>query len=224
MQALVVVAALVAALDGDGAAPQPSATPLKEIYHAKASPFCTVFRQNVFRAVQGLMINDAVIAQGGNLIAKMTIEGGHDLAQYQLGQKVHEAASNLTKVYRLLEDPNDFPRDAGAGADRDLLLVKARLEAVADAQERSLNILSGTYETGMFNDLSLKGSDANEAISNGSPDEAVDKRATGSSKTSLGVATPPPQFASGFAATRWLTGQAENAVAPAVLPGIDRCK
>ena len=80
----------------------PSPSPLKEIYHAESSPFCTVFRENVFRAVQGLMINDAVIAQGEELMARMGSDPyGRGVAQYQLGQIAYQTASNLTKVYQI---------------------------------------------------------------------------------------------------------------------------
>jgi hypothetical protein len=148
------IAALVAALDGNLVAPSPSPSPLTEIHHETSTPFCTVFRENVFHAVQGLTINDGVIDRGGAALNRLAHDPyGHSMAEYQLGQTVYQAAHNLTKIYQLLNDSARFPQSSTAEGDRDLLLMKQRLQAVADAQERSLNILSGTYESDALNEL-----------------------------------------------------------------------
>lgn len=228
--------AVLIAAGQTGAAPSPTASPLKEIIRVRSTPFCTVFRENVFRALQGLMLNDTVIAQGNDLLARMGGDPyGREMGQYQLGQTVYQAASNLTKVYQLLDDPNRFPQSSTAEGDRDLLLMKARLEAVADAQERSLNVLSGTYETSMLNDLRFRGTEFNDALGNGSPDEAVDKPPNDDTKSEKILALDTPMLGSGvpqpgqegspqpLAGTRRLTGRAENLVASALLPGVNRC-
>lgn len=178
--------------------PSPTASPLKEIYHATSTPFCTVYRENVFRAVQGLMINDAVIAKGGELLAAMGRDPyAHGMAQYRLGQIVYETASNLTKVYQLLDDADRFRKGSTADEDRDLLLMKARLQAVADAQERSLNVLSGTYETGMLTDLMFKSNELNASLAGGNPDVAADKTPNDDTKTEKTVASDAPLLRSG---------------------------
>jgi hypothetical protein len=91
--------------------------------------------------------------------------------QYQLGQVVNQAARNLERVHALLNDPDLFPTTRQNDANRDLLAVKAALQAVADSQERSLNMLSGTYETAALDALLSLGNGAAEALKTGSTRE-----------------------------------------------------
>jgi hypothetical protein len=162
--------------------PSPSATPPKEIIRIRSTPFCQVFRQNIFGAVEGLRINDAVIDRGRSVLSKFAYDsvvdqkrysrvgegsiggGSIDMDDYQLGQIAFQAAQNLTIVYSLLGDPVLFPKDPQTDADRDLAVMKARLEAVADAQERSLNIINGTYESAALNSLLGRGDNSNGAM------------------------------------------------------------
>jgi hypothetical protein len=51
-------------------APSPSPTPPRTIIRIKSTPFCQVFRDNTFHAVEGLRINDQVIGQGRIVFAK----------------------------------------------------------------------------------------------------------------------------------------------------------
>jgi hypothetical protein len=212
--------------------PSPSATPPKEIIRVRSTPFCQVFRQNIFRAVEGLRINDAVIDHGRSVLSKWAYDsvvdqkrnsrigggsvggGSIDMDGYKLGQIAFEAAQNLVRVYGLLNDPVLFPKDPQTDADRDLAVMKARLEAVADAQERSLNIINGTYETAALNDLLGRGDNSNGALGAASiADKTIElgdpilspgpqtsspplPTAQGRSLGSLDSAVPAPSFSS----------------------------
>lgn len=241
MLPLVGIAGLVAALDGDGAVPAPAPSPLTEIHRETSTPFCRVFRDNVFHAVQGLMVNDAVIAAGKSQLARMQgEEGAHDIAQYQLGQTVYEVAANLRHIQDLL-NPDRFPHGSDAAADRDLLLMRARLQAVADAQERALNVLSVSYESSAQNDFMGKGDGMSGALGQASvPDKSGDEPlfktgvpAPGQVLTPKGPVTIASQSGAleqanlgsngGLNAVRELTAQAEEQVAPAVVPAVNRC-
>lgn len=237
--------------------PSPAPPPLKTIIRIRSTPFCTVFRENVFHAVQGLRINDLVIDQGRSVLAKWAYDSVADngrfggasrkMDQYQLGQVVNQAAHNLERVYALLNDPDRFPTAPQNDADRDLLALKATLRAVADSQQRSLDILSGTYETtALYTLLSLGNGDA-EAFKTGStPDTSLElgdpvftspgvipppsaSNARGSVPTassthgSLFASTPIGKVQTAVVITQRITGGVEDRVAAAVAPGVERC-
>jgi hypothetical protein len=84
----------------------PSATAPPTIIRVKTTPFCQVFRTNIFEVLQGLRINDTVIDQGRMVLAKWAYDsvvdqphldsGGASLRldQVQLGNVVTQAAHN----------------------------------------------------------------------------------------------------------------------------------
>ncbi len=242
--------------------PAPSPTPPPTIIRLKVSPFCKVFRENIFEAVKGLRINDVVIDQGRAVLAKWAYDsvvdqphngiGGKSLQldQVQLGFVVTQAAHNLHKIYDLLNDPALFPKDPRTEEDRDLAVMKARLQEVAAAQEQSLNLLSGIYETSALNYLLSRGSNVppgmGAPISNaGAPSDAMSTSSGGSidlgdpifktpgviyppnftsqKGASLFAGNPVGRVDSGVAVTQRLTGAREVGVTAAVLPGVDRC-
>jgi hypothetical protein len=237
--------------------PSPSPAPLKTIIRIRSTPFCTVFRENVFHAVQGLRINDLVIDQGRSVLAKWAYDSIADsgrfggasrkMDQYQLGQVVNQAARNLERVHALLNDPDRFPTTPQNDADRDLLAVKATLQAVADSQERSLNILSGTYETAALDALLSLGNGAAEALKTGStPEKSLDLGdpifsspsyipppsssdahgslpSASSAHGSLFASTPVGKIQTAVVITQRMTGDAEDRVGAAVTPGVERC-
>jgi hypothetical protein len=237
--------------------PSPSPAPLKTIIRIRSTPFCTVFRENVFHAVQGLRINDLVIDQGRSVLAKWAYDSIADsgrfggasrkMDQYQLGQVVNQAARNLERVHALLNDPDRFPTTPQNDADRDLQAVKATLQAVADSQERSLNILSGTYETAALDALLSLGNGAAEALKTGStPEKSLDLGdpifssasyipppsssdahgslpSASSAHGSLFASTPVGKIQTAVVITQRMTGDAEDRVGAAVTPGLERC-
>lgn len=244
-----------------GTAPDPTPTP-KTIIRIKTSPFCDAFRDNVFHAVEGLRVNDRVIDEGRSLLAKLAYDDVADstgmdpvpgvpsivaqssapsvqMDQFELEQIVGQAAHNLQRIYGLLNDAKRFAKHPQNDADRDLASMKSALVAVADAQERSLNLLSGEYNTAELNDLFSRGDNTAGVLGQVS---VSDKRlALGdpilTSPGSMQLPAGGPQgggslFAStsfGHVATaitisQSLTGSAENHVLSAVLAGVDRCR
>ncbi len=234
----------------------------RPVIRVKTTPFCQVFRTNIFQAVQGLKINDGVIDQGRMVLAKWAYDsvvdqphlgsGGASLQldQVQLGNVMAQAAYNLQKVYDLLNDPKLFPKDPRTGEDRDLATMNARLQEVAAAQERSLNMLSGTYESAALDDLLSRGPNRppgmnNSIVKAGAGDPmssstggridlgAPTFKAPGvlyppnfgsRSGTSLFAGTPVGRVATAIAINQRVTGQVEDRVAPAVMPGVDHCR
>jgi hypothetical protein len=237
--------------------PNPSSAPPKTIIRIRSTPFCTVFRENVFFAVQGLRINDLVIDQGRAVLAKWAYDSVVDagrfggasrkMDQYQLGQVVNQAARNLERVHALLNDSDRFPATPQNDADRDLLAVKATLQTVADSQERSLNILSGTYETTALYALLSLGNGAAEALKTSStpekspelgdpvfstpsyipPPSASNSHGSlptaASAHGSLFASTPIGKVQTAVVITQRMTGSAEDRVGAAVTPGVERC-
>ncbi|HVR45862.1 MAG TPA: hypothetical protein VMT95_04415 [Candidatus Binatia bacterium] len=245
-------------------APAPNPTPppaLKTIIRMKTSPFCEAFRENVFHAVEGLRVNDRVIEQGRSLLAKTAYDGVVDrtgmpgpvpgvppqnlgapsvrMDQYQLGQVMGQIAHNLQRVYGLLNDPRRFAEHPQNDADRELATMKSALLAIAEAQERSLNLISGEYETAALDDMFARGDNTAGALGAGS---IVDKNlklgdpilaSPGSSPLPAGGALPHGSLfagtpVGGVAAlvdiSQRLTGDTEDQVLSAVLPGMDRCR
>ncbi len=239
---------LVLAQAADTAAPNPASSPLKTIIRIKTTPFCDVFRENVFHAVQGLQINDDVIDEGQSVLAKWTYDSEADggklngasvkMDRYHLGQVAYQAGTNLRRIYALLNDPDRFPATPQNDADRELLKMKATLKAVADAQERSWNILSGTYETAALYSLLSLGNNTAGALQQGSitdkdlelgdpvftaPGYITPPTTASSPHASLFASTPVGRIHTGVIISQRITGVVEDQVADAVKPGVERC-
>jgi hypothetical protein len=206
-------------------------------------------RDDVFHAVQGLRINDAVIDGGQSLLGKWAYDsvasgssvrgGGPKMDAYQVGQVVHQAAQNLDLVRALLEKIDHTIGSKNTPDGRDLASIQQALQNVVNAQERSLNILSGTYETASLYQLLGKSDPAANAVTSanatagpelGDPILPTTPGVTPaptiglSGKGSLFSSTPIGQIASGLNVSRHLTGDAEDKVLGAVQSGVDRCR
>ena len=253
-------AALIFALQtSPGVAPRPSSTP-KTIIRTKTSPFCQTFRDNVFHAIEGLRINDRVLDEGHSLLSKLTHDGVVDpggrapvagvpaqqglkpasvhMDEYDLEQVVGQAAHNLQRVYGLLNEPGRFAEHPQSDAERDLASMKADLQAVADAQERSLNLLSGQYETAALYDLLGRGDGMAGALGQASvaennlkagdpilasPGSLSPPVGGAQAHGSLFASTPAGHTGAAVAVSRQLTST-ENRVLSAVASGLDRCR
>jgi hypothetical protein len=174
--------------------------------------------------------------QGGGASVRMD--------QYQVGQVVGQVAHNLQRIYGLLNDRERFPEHPQSDADRVLASMKSALQKVADAQERSLNLLSGEYETAALNALFSHGDNSAGVLSQasigdkklelgdpiltspGSPSLPVGGASEGgtSGSSTLFTSTPFGHVATAIAISQNLTGNVENQVLSAVLPGVDRCR
>ncbi|HEY6485474.1 MAG TPA: hypothetical protein VIX83_03730, partial [Candidatus Cybelea sp.] len=239
---------LVEAAQVPSAAPAVSAPPT--IVRVKSStPFCQTFRDNVFHAVEGLHINDDVIDEGNSILAKWAydsiVDGGKrggasiKMDRYQLGLVVGQAAKNLQRVYTLLNDANRFSEKSQTDNSHDLLEMKRALEEVADEQERSLNLLSGTYETSAFYALLGQGSDTAGALQRGSiadknlelgdpvfsvPGVSPPPVTASAPKGSLFAEAPVGRIRTAVTISQRLTGNVESHVGQVLQAGIEKCR
>jgi hypothetical protein len=230
--------------------PQAPSTPPPTIVRLKSTPFCQAMRDDVFHVVQGLLINDSVIDGGQLLLGKWAHDsvaagssvrgGGPKMDAYQIGQITHQAAQNLDLVRALLEKVDHAIAGKNTPDGRDLASIQQALQKVVDAQERSLNILSGTYETASLYQLLARNDPTASAVNPSTSAPAGPELGDPILPTTPGV-TPPPtiglsgkgslfsstpigQIASGLDVSRHLTGDAESTVLGVVQSGVDRCR
>jgi hypothetical protein len=133
--------------------PSPAATALPEIGHVRSKGFCTTVRDNVAPSLLGVMKNDDLIGAGHRAFAKMAADGSAnsaqavDLDRVYLDKVAAAMAHNLRVITTLLADKTRFPDKATTDDDRFAQQVRDQLVAVADAQKRTLDVISGTVET-----------------------------------------------------------------------------
>jgi hypothetical protein len=215
----------------------PSPGPLKIITDVKSSRMCDTLKNNVFQAIQGLQINDKLVAAGGMMMVKMrhddvadpgasggqgsiggaawgqgitSEDGGAGAASkmddVQLGSLTHSLAVNLGRLESLLADAQRFPADPKSDGEKDIALLKSRLEAVIAKQKVALDILSQNYDSNELADL----------LSMGSP-----VRDAGSFGGSTAVRLTMPEY---LQLARQQTAARETDVTPAILPIVAACK
>jgi hypothetical protein len=170
-----------------GAVPTPSPTPPKTIVRVRSSLLCTTLRDNIFHGVEGLRRNDSLITQGQVLLAQLAYDsiagpqrpvpagvgrraGGIqassavEMDNFELSQLVHALAENLDRVNALLSNPARSTDKPSADDQGMLATAKNSLQAVADRQKISLNILSGTLDTSALQLLLSKGDGTQGAL------------------------------------------------------------
>lgn len=185
------------------AAPSPGATPLKTITTVKSAPLCTTLTSTVLHTVQGLQINDRMIASSKSVLVDMgkawlpaSIAGEKfDQLQAQWGnapggthnvdnpglilgaQHIYKISMgivhNLQIIDDMLNDPARFPADAKSDQDKQALQLKAELQAVVDQQRKNLNELNGLADTFNMQDLIAHGDGTQGAINGGGKGDQV---------------------------------------------------
>ncbi len=220
-------ALLFALVQAGNAASSPAlvSAPLKTIVNVHASPVCEALTRNVFQAIQGLQANDSLVDQGRILSAKARVDAIADLSGSQsmdatsavgpasqmddvrMGQVAHQLALNLARLDALLDDARRFPADPKTDAERNLLVLKARLESVIAKQQVALNLLSGTAESNEANDL----------LSRTSPVALI--RGDNAKKAPIRLAMPEA-----LKLVQQVTRESENDVAPAITPLVAACR
>lgn len=244
---MALLAVLAAALIAQ-TTPVAASSPPPTIIRIRSTPFCQAFRDNILSAVNGLRYNDRVIDEGKSTLARWAydsvmvdprIDGaGLQMDHYQLGELVYQLSHNLQHIYALLNDTNRIPSEPRSDADRDLAEMRASLEFIADAQARWLDLLSGTYETAALNDMLSRGNDAANAVQ---PSSAPDKKlelgdpvfqspgysappsSASQSDASLIGATQAGRMATVISNDKRDTGNIQDLVTGAVMPGVKRC-
>ena len=262
--------------------PSPAPTPtLKTIIRVHSSPLCSTLNTSVFRTVQGLRINDNLIDASKPLLLRMgkefvpTSDAGREFDQLQahwgnapggthdtnpaleldnqrLLMVASEIAHNLEKIDKLLQDPARFPSVATTDDDKQALLLKTQLQAVADQQRKNLNVLSGLGDTFSLQDLIARGDGTQGAINGGGTGQVshndqdvsfqdvvsgADRGRVGHpvnptvdtdpaiTQTPIGLAdNPMARFYVGVAQNQVDTAQAENVLTPTILAAVAQCK
>jgi hypothetical protein len=126
---------------------------LPEIGRVRSNALCTTLRQNIAPTIAGLMKNDEIIGAGHRAFAKMshdqagTSSAAIDIDKLYLEQVETRLVHNLEVVDRLLGDQKRFPAEPKNDDERDALVMRAQLQAVASSQRKALDLVSGTLET-----------------------------------------------------------------------------
>ena len=263
--------------------PSPAPTPtLKTIIRVHSSPLCSTLGSSVFPAVQGLRINDNLIDASKPMLIRMgkellpTSDAGREFDQLQahwgnapggthdtnpgleldnqrLLMVASELAHNLEIVDKMLADPARFPAVAKSDDDKQALLVKAQLQAVANQQRKNLNVLSGLGDTFSLQDLiargdgtqgAINGGGSNGQVSHNDQDVSFQDVISGADRGRIGspvnptVDTDPAitqkpigldnnpmaRFYVGVAQNQVDTAQAENTLTPTILAIVAECK
>lgn len=124
--------------------PEPSATPLVEIGHVIATPFCTMLQERARPAIAGLMLNDDLTDYAGPLVARYYEDAyanrspAADFDIVRMRDVAARMAHNLETVDALIASIPASPRSGELRAD---------LLAVRTAQNDAINVVSGLAET-----------------------------------------------------------------------------
>jgi hypothetical protein len=189
MLAFFILAVVVAA---PAETPAPAPTALKTIITVRSTQLCTATASTTLHTIQGLQANDRLIESSKPLLLEMGRDfipvsevgnsfgkrnthfgGAHDpspalvLDNQHLVKLTSQLVHNLAIIDSLLNDPSRFPTAAKTDADREALLLKAQLQAVADQQRKALNILYGLSDTLSLQELVAKGDGMQGAASGG---------------------------------------------------------
>lgn len=185
------------------AAPAPSASPLRTITTVKSGPLCTTLTSTVLHTVQGLQINDKIIDSSKPVLVDMgkawmpnSLAGEKfDQLQAQWGsgpasthnvdnaglilgaQHIYQESQgivhNLQIIDNMLNDPTRFPPEGKTDQDKQAQLLKAQLQAVADQQKKSLNLLNGLADTFAMQDMIAHGDGTQGTINGGGKGDQV---------------------------------------------------
>jgi hypothetical protein len=126
---------------------------LPEIGRVHSNALCTTLRQNIAPTIAGLMKNDEIISAGHRAFSKMSHDGAGtssaaiDIDKLYLEQVETRLVHNLGVIDRLLSDQKRFPDAPRSDDERDALVMRSQLQAVAASQHKALDLVSGTLET-----------------------------------------------------------------------------
>lgn len=176
------VAGLLVLLIADAPGPAPSATPpLKTIIRVQSAPLCAAFATNVLYVINGLQADDRLIESTEPVLIQMGKDylpvsdvgrpfgkrvrfgGAHDpspalvLDDEHLNKVTDAIVRNLARIDAALDDPTRFPTDGKTDDERNELVLRSQLEAVADQQRKTLNVLYGLSDTLSLQQLVAKG-------------------------------------------------------------------
>jgi hypothetical protein len=229
----------------------PTPAPLPEIGRVRSNALCATLRQNIAPTILGLMKNDELVGAGHRAFAKMardsagTSAASVDIDKLYLEQVETRLVHNLKVVDKLLGDQQRFPAYPKSDDERDAITMRSQLLAVADAQRKALDLVSGTLETealgqmqndidnqmksatGPTSPLPVATSDPASFIgSAGLPEYSpVDGLPTTASKTSaLGRHTVYDELAAALEETQATTARREAIATSTVIAAVNDCR
>jgi hypothetical protein len=185
-----------------------STVSLPTIITTYASPLCTALRQKVAPALAGLAIEDRVMA--------------HQRPLGTSGATIMHLAQNWIAINQLL-DPGTFFHSTNAADEVSMEALRARLQAVNDDENASLNVLSGSHDTYELEYLAAEGP--------GVLGPGVDPTVNGDLGAELLQADGTPSIAQyagpldrEYLKRQATTAQDEAHVLPALAPIIAKCR
>lgn len=156
--------ALAASPATAGPAPKPSSTPLKTITHLHVSPLCTGLTKSIRPAVGKVLESDQIIASSKPLFKDYVSASSDsqskpavDMAVMRLERLVGPLVANTQRVDALLSNPYVFPKVPRSNDDKQLLKMRAELQAVNDQQKHALDVISGFVATQQLAELQASG-------------------------------------------------------------------
>lgn len=135
--------------------PLPDSTPppLKEIGHVVSTPLCAMLGQKARPAIAGLMLNDGLTDYAGPVIARYYRDEyandstAADFDIVRLRDVATHIAHNLLTVDAILATVPKPTSPSPTAAERATEDLRAKLNAVQDAQRQTLNVVGGLAET-----------------------------------------------------------------------------
>ena len=228
------------------AAAAQSPAPLKQIGHVHSSILCTALRHNLFPAVEGLRINDALIGQGQAMLVKTA----NDAAAYAASASQSDTTGG--DPFALEAGANQGSASATGGASAASEMDTYRLGILAHNLAKNIekieafladpHAFTGTPKSDDERALALAESRleavvAQQRASLNILSGTAETNAANDLKSRRDVipydhcmtcaqTTPytPMSVPESLAAARKVTEQTETSVAPAVLPIVDACR
>ena len=118
------------------------------------NPCCSKWEGTSFRLAR----LETLLANGPRVSGALTTRAPHSSSIISISCKLtNEIVHNLAIIDALLNDRSRFPIVAKTEGDKEALLLKAQLQAVADQQRKILNVLYGLSDTLSLQELVAKG-------------------------------------------------------------------
>jgi hypothetical protein len=151
------------------ATPSPSPAALPEIGRVRSSAMCSTLKENIRPAIGGLIKNDELIGAGHRAFLKMssdqagTSSAAIDIDMLYLEQVETRLVHNLKVIDTMLGDKTRFPAVPRTNDEQDAIALRSQLLAVADAQRKALDLVSGTLDTEALGQMQHERSDQMDA-------------------------------------------------------------
>jgi hypothetical protein len=145
--------------------PQPSAPPLREIGHVRATVVCSALDQPIRKALLGVLSNDNEVTRGREELDKMAHDqvrrarGSLRFDRNAIDETVRKIVEQSKDVEKALGDTKSLPVE-GAEGYAEIENVKRQLELVLSDQNDAVNALEGTVETERLGEMQKEGLDA----------------------------------------------------------------